>query len=117
MDIGNFRFYLYDQAERKARNLPAGYGIIMNQEEAFLSTSNYDDRELRQGTVIPIQLRREIGDDDILDLLKEYHDLTYLNWPAPTTTGKYPLVVTIAERFAELMRENISAESLLYLDF
>ncbi|GIK36913.1 MAG: hypothetical protein BroJett011_07460 [Chloroflexota bacterium] len=117
LDVGNFRFYLYDQAERRARNLPAGYGIIVNRREAFLSTSNYDDRDLGQGTVIPIRLRLEIGDDDILDLLKEYHDLTYLNWPAPGTTGKYPLVATIAEKFAELIRENISAESLIYLDF
>ena len=116
LDVGNFRFYVYDQDEKRAKNLPAGYGIIINRREAFLSTSNYDDRALMQGTIIPIRLRLEIGDDDILDILKEYHDLTYLNWPAPRTTGKYPLVLTIAERFAELIRENISDESLIYLD-
>ena len=88
----------------------------MNNREAFLSTSNYDERDLKQGTVIPVRLKLEIGDDNIIDILKEYHDLTYLNWLAPETTAKHPLVVRIAERFAELTREGIPTESMFYLD-
>ncbi|RLF98047.1 hypothetical protein DRN58_07715 [Thermococci archaeon] len=113
LDGKTCRFYLYDE---EYKNIPPGYGFIMNNREAFLSTSNYDERDLKQGTVIPVRLKLEIGDDNIIDILKEYHDLTYLNWLAPETTAKHPLVVRIAERFAELTREGIPTESMFYLD-
>jgi len=116
MDAHNPRFYLYYNRTSRYQNPPAGYTLILNDKEALLSTSNYDDRELRQGTVIPIHLKLEFGDEDIIDLVKEYHDLTYLNWRAPAVTGKHPLVLTLAERFAELTREGIPAESMFYLD-
>jgi argonaute-like protein implicated in RNA metabolism and viral defense len=116
LEVGNFRFYLYDRKSNNYKNLPAGYAIVVNDKEAFLSSSNYDGRELRQGTVIPIRLRLDIGDENIIDILKEYHDLTYLNWPVPRTTAKHPLVITIADRFSELTRENVSIESMFYLD-
>jgi hypothetical protein len=116
MDGRNYRFYLYDRKRDRYRNLPAGYAIVVDDQEAFLSSSNYDERELRHGTVIPVRLKLEIGDETITDLLKEYHDLTYLNWQAPTTTAKHPFVVTVADRFAELTREGIPAESMFYLD-
>jgi len=116
LDAQNARFYLYDKTYRRAQNLPAGYAIVVNDNEVFLSTSNYDDRELRQGTVIPVGLKLEMGQESIESILAEYHDLTYLNWRAPTTLAKHPLVITIAERFAELTRENVPAESMFYLD-
>ncbi len=116
MDARNSRLYLYYKNQDRYQNIPAGYAIVMNDEEALLSSSNYDDRELRQGTVVPIHLRLEIGNENIIELLKEYHDLTYLNWQAPTTTAKHPLVIIIAERFAELTREGVSAENMFYLD-
>lgn len=116
MDAGNYRFYLYDSNTRRYRNAPVGYALTVSDKEALLSTSTYDDRELRQGTIIPVHLKVEIGSEDILDVVKEYHDLTYLNWRAPLVTGKHPLVLTLAERFAELTREGVSAESMFYLD-
>lgn len=112
LDGSNNRFFL----SNNFKNIPAGYSIILNNSEAFLSSSNYDDRELRQGTIVPIKLKLEIGQDKIVDILKEYHDLTYLNWPAPYTTAKHPLLITIAERFSELTRENIPTENMFYLD-
>ncbi|MFA5295450.1 MAG: Piwi domain-containing protein [Methanoregulaceae archaeon] len=113
LDAPNCRFF---KRNDKKCNLPAGYGLIINDKEAFLSTSNYDNRELRQGTVIPVRIKLELGDDTITDILKEYHDLTYLNWQAPITTAKHPLIVTIADRFAELTREGVPAENMFYLD-
>lgn len=112
LDAPNNRFYL----SNNFKNVPAGYSIILNETECLLSTSNYDSRELRQGTIVPIKLRLEIGKSKIVDILKEYHDLTYLNWSAPYTTAKHPLVITVAERFSELTRENISVENMFYLD-
>lgn len=112
LDGSNNRFFLTNNF----KNIPAGYSIILNDSEGFLSSSNYDDRELRQGTIVPVKLKLEIGQDTIVDVLKEYHDLTYLNWPAPYTTAKHPLLITIAERFSELTRENIPAENMFYLD-
>lgn len=116
MDGRNHRFYLYDTKRDTYQNLPAGYAVVVDDQEAFLSSSNYDERELRQGTVIPVRLRLEIGDEAITDLLTEYHDLTYLNWQAPTTTAKHPLVIAIADKFAELTREGVPAEGMFYLD-
>jgi len=113
LDGSNCRFF---KRNDKNLNLPAGYGIIINEREAFLSTSNYDNRGLRQGTVIPVRIKLEFGNDTIIDILKEYHDLTYLNWQAPITTAKRPLIVTIADRFAELTREGVPAENMFYLD-
>ena len=116
LDASTHRFYLYDKQSETYDNLPAGYAIVINSKEILLSTSNYDERGIRQGTIIPIRLRLDVGDDYIVDVVKEYHDLTYLSWQAPTTTSKVPLVITIAERFAELTREGISAENTFYLD-
>jgi argonaute-like protein implicated in RNA metabolism and viral defense len=107
---------MYDTRRKAYHNIPAGCGIILNEKEAFLSTSNYDARDLKQGTVVPVRLKIEIGNEKIVEILQEYHDLTYLNWLAPLTTAKHPLVITIAERFAELTREGVSAENLFYLD-
>lgn len=112
IDSANHRFFLTENN----KNLPAGYAVLLNDKEGLISSSNYDDRELKQGTVIPVRLRLELGNESILNVVKEYHDLTYLNWPAPYTTAKHPLVITIAEKFAELTRENISTENMFYLD-
>lgn len=113
LDGSNCRFF---KTNGKESNLPAGCGIIINENEALLSTSNYDNRQLRQGTVVPVKIKLEFGNDSIMDILKEYHDLTYLNWQAPKTTAKHPLVVTIADKFAELTREGVPTENMFYLD-
>jgi hypothetical protein len=112
LDGDNHRFFLAGNY----KNLPAGYAVVKNATEGLISSSNYDDRDLKQGTVVPVRLKLEIGNDSIVDILKEYHDLTYLNWLAPYTTSKHPLLLTIAEKFAELTRENISSENMFYLD-
>lgn len=113
LDGNNRRIYMDDNAYR---NVPPGYALIINEKEGILSTSNYDAQDMKQGTVVPIHLKIEVGDENIIDVLKEYHDQTYLNWRAPETTAKHPLVVKIAERFAELSREGVSTESMFYLD-
>ncbi len=112
LDGSNHRFFLTSNH----KNLPAGYAVVINSVDGLISSSNYDDRELRQGTVIPVRLKLEIGHEAITDILKEYHDLTYLNWTAPYTTSKHPLLMTIADRFAELTRENVPTENMFYLD-
>ncbi len=113
LDGNNRRIYMDDNAYK---NVPPGYALIINEKEGILSTSNYDAQDLKQGTVVPIHLKIEVGDENIIDVLKEYHDQTYLNWRAPETTAKHPLVIKIAERFAELSREGVSIESMFYLD-
>ena len=104
LDGTDYRFCL---SGSECKNIPAGYCAVINSREAYLSTSNYDRRELNIGTVIPMKLRVEIEEDDILDIVKEYHDLTYLNWHSPITTPKLPFVVKISDRFAELSREGV----------
>lgn len=116
LDGSNYRLYTYDRGSNKYGNLPAGYAVIVNDSEALLSTSNYDERKLRQGTIVPVRLKLELGNDDILDIVKEYHDQTYVYWLAPFTTSKTPSVTTIANKFAELTREGVSAENFFYLD-
>lgn len=113
LDGNNRRIYMDDNAYK---NVPPGYALIINKKEGILSTSNYDAQYLKQGTVVPIHLKIEVGDENIIDVLEEYHDQTYLNWRAPETTAKHPLVIKIAERFAELSREGVSTESMFYLD-
>ncbi|MDY6965565.1 MAG: Piwi domain-containing protein [Halobacteriota archaeon] len=108
--------YRFCMAKERCENIPAGYCIILNSNEALLSTSNYDERKLNIGTVIPMILKVEFGEDDIRDIAKEYHDLTYLNWRSPITTPKLPFVVKIAERLAELNREGVPVENMFYLD-
>lgn len=112
LDGDNHRFFLAGNY----KNLPAGYSVVINVAEGLISSSNYDDRDLKQGTVVPVRLKLEIGNESIINILKEYHDLTYLNWLAPYTTSKHPLLLTIADRFAELTRENIPSENMFYLD-
>jgi hypothetical protein len=113
VDEGRRRFYVDNW---KRSNLPPGTAFVLNEKEALLSTSNYDGRELMQGTVIPIRLVKELGEEDMISVLKEYHDQTYLSWAAPKTTSKYPLVLTIANKFAQSTREDIPLESMFYLD-
>jgi hypothetical protein len=113
LDGTNRRIYMDNDAYK---NVPPGYALIINEKEGILSTSNYDAHDLKQGTVVPIHLKIEVGDENIIDVLKEYHDQTYLNWRAPETTAKHPLVIKIAERFADLSREGVSIESMFYLD-
>ena len=116
LDGSNHRFYTYHRERNKYGNIPSGYAVIKNKNEAFLSTSNYDERKLRHGTVVPVRLKLELGTDRIIDIVKEYHDQTYVYWLAPFTTTKTPLVLTVADKFAELTREGVSAENFFYLD-
>ncbi len=116
LDGSNHRFYTYHKGRNKYGNIPSGYALIKDEKEAFLSTSNYDDRELKHGTVVPVRLKLEFGSDKITDIVKEYHDQTYVYWLAPLTTTKTPLVITVADKFAELTREGVSVENFFYLD-
>jgi len=113
IDGKDFRFCMSGD---ECKNIPAGYSIILSQNEVLLSTSNYDERELNIGTVIPMLLKLDFGEDNVNDIAKEYHDLTYLNWRSPITTPKLPFVVKIAERFADLNREGVPVENMFYLD-
>lgn len=113
LDSSSFRFC---RLQNGYKNVPPGYGIVLNDSEGMISTSNHDDRELRQGTVVPVQLKIELGKDEIVNIMTEYHDLTYLYWLAPQTTAKQPLVLKIAQKFSERTRDNIPTDSLFYLD-
>jgi argonaute-like protein implicated in RNA metabolism and viral defense len=115
LDHGDFRICMNNS---EYKNVPTGYGIIFNNKEAILATSNFDSRELKHGTVIPLHLIVDFGEDDIVDILKEYHDLTYLNWLAPDTTAKHPLVIELASRLASLTREGVPTDkdTMSYLD-
>jgi hypothetical protein len=86
-------------------NPETGICLILNQNEALLSTSSIHERKLSQGTVIPVHIVKENETGtDILDIVKEYCDRTYLNWMAPITGCKWPLELHIANNLAEIAR-------------
>jgi hypothetical protein len=88
-----------------ASNPETGICIILNQSEALLSASSIPERKLAQGTVIPVHIVKENETrTNILDIVKEYYDRTYLNWMAPITGCKWPLELHIANNLAEIAR-------------
>ncbi|MBI4258742.1 MAG: hypothetical protein HY619_07290 [Thaumarchaeota archaeon] len=87
------------------QNPESGVFARVNNKEALLVCSLQHAVQLQQGTAIPVRLVRAIGSSDIEGIVSEYRALTYLNWAAPITSSKYPLVVNIANRIAQLVKE------------
>jgi len=97
-------------------NPDAGICLILNQNEALLSTSSIHERKLSQGTVIPVHIVKETKTTtEIHDIVKEYHDRTYLNWMAPITGCKWPLELHIANNLAEIARYTVREFSYIYV--
>jgi len=96
-------------------NPDVGISIIVNDNEAILSTSALQEVEVPQGTVVPVCIIQNIGDNKIEEIIQEYHDLTYLNWSAPTTTSKHPIVLNIANNMADLIKELKTDTLISYL--
>jgi hypothetical protein len=86
-------------------NPETGICVIINENEALLSTSSLHERTLSQGTVVPVHIVKETRTGtEIHKIVKEYHDRTYLNWMAPITGCKWPLELHIANNLAEIAR-------------
>jgi len=97
---------LYSKNEDgSVENPPSGIFIVLNDTEALCYSSLHQSLELRQGTVVPVKLKLEIGKTSPVDMMKEYYDLCYLNWSAPITISKYPFVLNIANEIAEMVKE------------
>ena len=76
-------------------NPETGICVIVNENEALMSTSSIHERRLTQGTVIPMHITKENETETrIEDIAKEYLDRTYLNWMAPITGSKWALQIT-----------------------
>ncbi len=86
-------------------NVPLGLFVILSDNEALCYNSIHQSVELKQGTVIPVRVKLEIGNTPILDMIKEYYDLCYLNWSSPITISKYPLILNIANKIADTVKE------------
>jgi hypothetical protein len=97
-------------------NPETGICLILNQNEALLNTSSIHERKLSQGTVIPVHIVKETKTaTEIHDIVKEYHDRTYLNWMAPITGCKWPLELHIANNLAEIARYTTREFSYIYV--
>jgi hypothetical protein len=105
------RIYAYDDSWK---NPEIGVFIVVNDKEAILVSSLQHAIQLRQGTIIPIRLIQNVGDEKMEKIVREYHDLSYLNWTAPITTSKYPLVLNIANKIAVMAKEQMSEELFHY---
>ena len=97
-------------------NPEAGICVILNENEALFSTSSIHERTLTQGTVIPVHIVKETKTaTKIQDIVKEYHDRSYLNWMAPVTGSKWPLELHIANNLAEIARFTRREFSYIYV--
>ncbi len=96
------RLYLKDE---KISNVPLGLFVILNDKEVLCYNSYQQSIELKQGTIIPVKLKLEMGSTPIVDIVREYYDLCYLNWSSPITTSKYPLILNIANTIADMVKE------------
>lgn len=107
------RFFL--RVDGVLQNPPPGTAIFWSDQEVLLAESGFMERGIWRGTVVPVGLRRVLGDGSMKVLAAEYHDLTHLSWSAPTTTWKHPLVMKIAERLAEAAREGVPSTAIRFL--
>jgi len=98
------RLYLKGENET-ITNPPLGVFIVLNDKEVLCYGSFHQSIEFKQGTIIPIRLRIEIGRTPVKNAIKEYYDLCYLNWSAPITISKYPFILNIASKIAEMVKE------------
>jgi argonaute-like protein implicated in RNA metabolism and viral defense len=98
--------------QEMAENPESGVFVNLNDKEAILVCSLQHGITLQQGTTIPIRLVKVIGKSSIEKIVSEYRALTYLNWASPILTSKYPLVVNIANRIAQLVKEQSDVKML-----
>lgn len=94
------------------QNPESGVFARLNSGEAMLVCSLQHAVTLRQGTAVPVRLTRCIGNSHIERIVREYLALTYLNWAAPVSASKYPLVLNIANRIAQLVKEQSDLKML-----
>lgn len=107
------RFFM--SADGVVRNPPPGTAIFWSDNEVLLCESGFAERGIWKGTVVPVGLKRVLGESSVDQIAAEYHDLTHLSWSAPSTTWKHPLVMKIAERLAEASREGVPAGAIRFL--
>jgi argonaute-like protein implicated in RNA metabolism and viral defense len=103
------RIYAY---ETDWTNPEPGVFVVLNDKEAILASSSHHELVLKQGTVVPVRIVVSIGSDNVSRIVSEYRALTYLNWTSPVTISKYPLVLNVANRIAELVKERLDEELL-----
>lgn len=107
------RLYAIDDGSIK--NPESGIFLILNKNEAlgYISLQRYI--ELKQGTSIPVRIIKYIGKSDMEKTIKEYYDLCCLNWSAPITLSKFPFILNIANKMAEMVKENPELEIYKWL--
>jgi hypothetical protein len=86
-------------------NPESGILLQLRDGSALMAISSQRGVEMKQGTVCLVRIKRVVGLSDILSIAKEYHDLAYLNWTAPITISKFPIVVNLAHKIAEMMKD------------
>ncbi|MCD6371438.1 MAG: hypothetical protein J7L39_01855, partial [Candidatus Aenigmarchaeota archaeon] len=107
------RLYLTENGNIK--NPESGIFLILNENEAlgYISLQKYV--ELKQGTFIPVRIVKYFGETDMKKIIVEYYDLCCLNWTAPITLSKYPFILNIANKMAEMVKENPEHEIYKWL--
>jgi hypothetical protein len=86
-------------------NPESGILLQLRDGSALMAISSQRGVEMKQGTVCLVRIKRVVGSSDILSIANEYHDLAYLNWTAPITISKFPIVVNLAHKIAEKMKD------------
>ena len=106
---------LYAIEDGSIKNPESGIFLILNKNEAlgYISLQRYI--ELKQGTSIPVRIIKYIGKSDMEKTIKEYYDLCCLNWSAPITLSKFPFILNIANKMAEMVKENPEPEIYKWL--
>jgi len=106
---------LYAIEDGSIKNPESGIFLILNENEAlgYISLQKYI--ELKQGTFIPVRIIKNIGTSSIEKTIKEYYDLCCLNWSAPITLSKFPFILNIANKMAEMVKENPEPEIYKWL--
>ena len=94
------------------QNPESGIYVNLNNNESILVCSLQHGVPLQQGTSVPVRLIKVLGTSPIDKIVSEYRALTYLNWSSPVSASKYPLVVNIANRIAELVKESADTRML-----
>src|SRR5487761_778266 len=116
---GDFNFVSIINEERRIislqelpQNPESGIFGNLNDRESILVCSLQHGLPLQQGTSVPVRLTRVLGKSPIEKIVVEYRALTYLNWSSPVSISKYPLVVNLANRIAQLVKDR-SDEKML----
>ncbi|MFW5895524.1 MAG: Piwi domain-containing protein, partial [archaeon] len=105
---------VFQKDDRGYYNPEKGLVFKFNGNKLLLLNSTISIRDKRETSMQPIILEKKLGDSKILDLGKEYFDISYLNWNDPIKLSKECLVLKLANKMAKMMKDLRTREPLKY---